>query len=119
MNWEFFFDLPLPVTACAIREIEYASGVPAAGSEWKTALPRPWLPPFLSQSTNAYAAYTGLLPDAVYTVTCYGNRVQTNDYSASVREYRDLSGRGAANAGIRVELLGDYDCRILHFRLRK
>ena len=61
----------------------------------------------------------GLLPDAVYTVTCYGNRVQTNDYSASVREYRDLSGRGAANAGIRVELLGDYDCRILHFRLRK
>lgn len=61
----------------------------------------------------------GLLPDAVYAVTCYGNRVQTNDYSASVREYRDLSGRGAANAGIRVELLGDYDCRILHFQLRK
>ena len=61
----------------------------------------------------------GLLPDAVYTVTCYGNRVQTNDYSASVREYRDLSGLGAANAGIRVELLGDYDCRILHFQLRK
>ena len=61
----------------------------------------------------------GLLPDAVYTITCYGNRVQTNDYSASVREYRDLSGRGAANAGIRIELLGDYDCRILHFQLRK
>ena len=59
----------------------------------------------------------GLIPDAVYNVTCYGNRVQTNDYSASVKEYRSLSGLGAANAGIRVELLGDYDCRLLHFKV--
>lgn len=64
LNWEFFFDLPLPLTSCAIREIEYGTGVPAGGAEWKTTSPRPWYPPFLSQSTNAYAAYTGLLPDA-------------------------------------------------------
>lgn len=60
LNWELFFDLGLPVDSCKIRETDDGSG-------WKMVVPRPWFPPYLSQSTNAYAAFNGLMksPDAL------------------------------------------------------
>lgn len=67
------------------------------------------IPPFL---------VPGLDPEAVYDVECYGNVVHGDGYTASVAEYRPLSGRGAAQVGLQVELTGDYDCRILHLRRR-
>ena len=63
LNWELFFDLPLPVEKCEIRETDYATGSAVPESQWKQIRPRPWMPPFLSQSTNAYAAFNGLMDD--------------------------------------------------------
>lgn len=54
-------------------------------------------------------------PDAVYTIECHHDR-RFEGRSASVRGYPPVSGRGAATVGLRVELLGDYDFRILHLR---
>lgn len=58
----------------------------------------------------------GLEPEAVYEVNCYGNVVSKDGFSASVAEYHPITGRGAAQVGLQVELTGDYDCRILHLR---
>ncbi len=60
INWDLFFDPGLPVDSCEIREIDYKTGT-AVDSEWKKITPRPWFPPYLSQSTNAYAAWNGLM----------------------------------------------------------
>ncbi|MBN2640157.1 MAG: alpha-galactosidase [Victivallales bacterium] len=57
----------------------------------------------------------GLDPDAVYTIECHGNNPQ-GGYTASINEYQPMSGRGLMELGVRVELLGDYDARILHFK---
>lgn len=65
------------------------------------------IPPFL---------VPGLEEDAVYDVTCYGT---VPECSVAVPEYRPITGRGAAQAGLQVELTGDYDCRILHLRKQK
>lgn len=56
----------------------------------------------------------GLNYDAVYEIEYYGNTPQ-GGYTASVDAYSPISGRGLHEIGIRVELLGDYDARILHF----
>ena len=57
----------------------------------------------------------GLDPDAVYDIECFGNNPQ-GGYTASISEYQPMSGRGLQEIGIRVELLGDYDARILYFK---
>ena len=64
LNWDLFFDPGLPLDSCEIREIDYRTGVPAEGAAWRRITPRPWFPPHLSQSTNAYAAYNGLMERA-------------------------------------------------------
>ena len=57
----------------------------------------------------------GLDPDAVYEIECFGNNPQ-GGYTASITDYQPVSGRGLQEIGIRVELLGDYDARILYFK---
>jgi len=57
----------------------------------------------------------GLIPDAVYAIECFGNNPQTG-YTASISEYNPVSGCGLQEIGVRVELLGDYDARILHLK---
>jgi alpha-galactosidase len=57
----------------------------------------------------------GLDPDTVYAIECFGNNPQ-GGYSASITDYQPVSGRGLMALGARVELLGDYDARILYFR---
>lgn len=58
----------------------------------------------------------GLEPETLYTINCFGNNPQ-GGHSASIHSYPDMSGRALMECGVRVELLGDYDARIL--RLRK
>lgn len=49
----------------------------------------------------------GLAPEACYELEIYGGEPDGT---------RILSGLGAASVGVRVNLVGDCDCRILHFR---
>ncbi|MDD2709781.1 MAG: alpha-galactosidase [Verrucomicrobiae bacterium] len=58
----------------------------------------------------------GLDPEAVYEIECFGNNPDPVGYTASVMEYSPVSGRGLMEMGVRVELLGDYDVRILYFK---
>lgn len=57
----------------------------------------------------------GLKPDALYEITCYGEKAPEG-CSERQFHYHPLSGRGAANVGIPVELYGDFDCRIFHLK---
>ena len=57
----------------------------------------------------------GLKPDALYGITCYGEKAQEDD-SVRLFRYHPISGRGAANVGIQAELYGDFDCRIFHLK---
>ena len=60
----------------------------------------------------------GLDPDAVYSVTRYGDpelRTDTEKFCYTPQEPPSpVTGRGAAELGIRVSLAGDLDSRILH-----
>ena len=55
-----------------------------------------------------------LIPDAVYRVEYIGVDPQTAcmPYASG----KTISGRGAANIGLQVELLGDYDCKLIHLK---
>ena len=67
------------------------------------------MPPFL---------LPGLDSDAVYDITCYG--ADKESFVTPVTpERHTLTGRGAAQVGIQVSLIGDFDCRILHLVRRK
>ena len=67
------------------------------------------MPPFL---------LPGLDSDAVYDITCYG--ADRESFVTPVTpERHTLTGRGAAQVGIQVSLIGDFDCRILHLVRRK
>lgn len=57
----------------------------------------------------------GLKPDALYEITCYGEKAPEDD---SMRQFRypPITGRGAANVGLQAELYGDFDCRIFHLK---
>ena len=57
----------------------------------------------------------GLKSDALYEITCYGEKAPEDD---SVRQFRypPITGRGAANVGLQAELYGDFDCRIFHLK---
>lgn len=55
----------------------------------------------------------GLDPDAIYRVESYGQN--TPDWSRDYEPDAPLSGRAAAQIGIQIGLVGDFDCRILHF----
>ena len=57
----------------------------------------------------------GLDPDAVYEIEYFGNNPQPG-YTASATDYPPMSGGGLMELGIRVELLGDYDARMIRFR---
>ncbi len=64
-----------------------------------------------------YFKVPGLDPDKVYEVVCYGDDgKEKGGYSGAVSAYPVISGRGAASVGVRVELRGDFDARILHFK---
>ena len=60
----------------------------------------------------------GLDPDAIYEIECFGNNPQ-DGYTASIREYHPMSGQGLMEIGARVELLGDYDARILYLKEKR
>ena len=60
----------------------------------------------------------GLNPDALYEITCYGEKAPDDNRARRFR-YPPISGRGAARVGIPVELFGDFDCRIFHLKERK
>lgn len=57
----------------------------------------------------------GLDPDAVYDIVCHGNEIE-ECWNTAIREYPSVSGALLASAGIRAELTGDYDCKILHLK---
>ena len=59
----------------------------------------------------------GLDPDAVYDIVCHGNEIE-ECWNTAIREYPSVSGALLASAGIRAELTGDYDCKILHLKRR-
>ena len=65
----------------------------------------------------------GLDPDALYSVTRYGDpelRTDAEKFCFELPELpRPITGRGAAEVGIRVALAGDLDSRILHFVKKK
>ena len=52
----------------------------------------------------------GLSPEACYELTVHGGESE---------EKRIISGQGAATVGVRLELTGDFDARIFHFREKK
>ena len=62
----------------------------------------------------------GLDPEAVYSVTRYGDpelHTEAEKYCYKPQEPpRPITGRGAAELGIRVSLTGDLDSRILHLK---
>lgn len=57
----------------------------------------------------------GLNPDAIYDVECFGNNPQEG-YTASITKYNPMSGLGLMELGIRTELIGDYDARIIYLK---
>ena len=57
------------------------------------------------------------VPDAVYDIVCHGNEIE-ECWNTAIREYPSVSGALLASAGIRAELTGDYDCKILHLKRR-
>jgi len=59
----------------------------------------------------------GLDAETIYKIECFGNDPQPG-YTASVTEYPPVSGRGLREIGCRVELLGDYDARILYLKAK-
>ncbi|MDD5727866.1 MAG: alpha-galactosidase [Victivallales bacterium] len=58
----------------------------------------------------------GLDPDMLYETEYFGNVPQKIKRTASVSDYPPVSGRGLMEIGVQVELLGDYDARILYFK---
>ena len=52
----------------------------------------------------------GLTPDAVYTVEAFGN---TSSY---MKDYRARQGQSLMAVGIQIDLLGDYQACIMHFK---
>lgn len=56
--------------------------------------------------TLPYFKIPGLAPEKRYEMTIYGGKTE---------EKRIITGRGAATVGVRVDLFGDFDGRILHF----
>lgn len=55
----------------------------------------------------------GLDPDEIYSVVSYGK--SDAFWSSDYENYAPVSGRAAAQIGIQAGLVGDFDCRILHF----
>jgi alpha-galactosidase len=58
----------------------------------------------------------GLDEDSIYDIEIFGNKPQTTGYTASIQEYQPISGAGLTEIGVRVELLGDFDARILYLK---
>ena len=59
----------------------------------------------------------GLDPEARYSVTCYGDEWNSGwSRERGDIKYTSVSGRTAMANGLRVDLVGDYDCRILHLK---
>jgi hypothetical protein len=56
-----------------------------------------------------YFKIPGLMPEKRYKMTVYGGEME---------ETRSLTGHGAATVGVRVDLFGDFDGRILHFEAK-
>ena len=61
----------------------------------------------------------GLDGDAVYDMVCYGGSEKVPFVTPVKPERSTLTGRGAAQVGVQVDLIGDFDCRILHLVRRK
>ncbi len=59
----------------------------------------------------------GLNPDDVYEFEYFGNLVDSG-YSASIEEYHPVSGRGLMELGLRIELLGDLDSRLMYLKAK-
>jgi len=59
----------------------------------------------------------GLNPDKIYELEYFGNNPQPN-YTASKTDYPPISGQGLMSVGLHVELLGDYDSRIIYLKAK-
>ena len=57
----------------------------------------------------------GLDPEREYQVECFGDRPQREGYTASPLAYQPRTGQALKEIGVRVELLGDYDSKMLRF----
>jgi alpha-galactosidase len=57
----------------------------------------------------------GLIPDMAYQIECLGNNPQPSDHIKD-KTYQPMSGRGLQELGVRVELLGDYDAKLLYLK---
>ena len=61
----------------------------------------------------------GLDPDMKYELEIYGNNPITEGFTASIFEYVPMTGNGLMEIGVRVELSGDFDAKIIHLTGKK